>query len=98
VYCAFRMESTGLPDYINISERTYARVKDFFDCELRGQIATKERKQVDMFFVKQLLPSLKGDLENGVPKPFQRRYRTYFRTEAKNFPLVTEDTASASDS
>ena len=39
-----RMESTGAPDSINISDRTYSRIKDFFACEHRGKILTKEKK------------------------------------------------------
>lgn len=86
VNCASRMESCGAPDCINISERTYARVKDFFECEARGKIETKEGKQLDMYFVKGILPSLKSEPENGVPRLFQRRYRTYFRKDLKAFP------------
>jgi adenylate cyclase len=88
VNLASRMESCGAPDCINISERTYARVKDFFACEARGRITTKEGKQVDMYFVKDMLPSLHSELERDVPRAFQRRYRTYFRKELKNFPMM----------
>lgn len=92
VNCASRMESCGVPDCINISDRTYARVKDFFACEARGRVATKEGKQVEMYFVKDVLPTLYGELEDGVPRAFQRRYRTYFRKELKSFPALGEQT------
>jgi class 3 adenylate cyclase len=81
-----RMESSGSPDCINISDKTYSRVKDFFLCEHRGKISTKENKEYDMYFVKGILPGLAGDGENGVPRAFQRRYKAYFRKELKHFP------------
>ena len=84
---ASRMESSGSPDHINISERTYARVKDFFVCEYRGKVQTKEKKEFDMYFVKDIQPALQhGGLEKGIPSSFQRRYRTYFRKELTSFP------------
>jgi adenylate cyclase len=84
---ASRMESSGAPDQINVSERTYARIKDFFECEYRGKVQTKEKKEYDMYFVKDILPALRhGAPENGIPSSFQRRYRTYFRKELTSFP------------
>ena len=85
---ASRMESCGAPDYINISDRTYARVKDFFVCEPRGKVSTKEKRELDMYFVKEVQPSLLGETENGVPKPFQRRYRSYFKKDLESFPTT----------
>jgi class 3 adenylate cyclase len=81
-----RMESAGAPDCINISDRTWSRVKDFFECEHRGKVLTKEKKEYDMYFVKGILPKLGGSLENGIPDLFQRRYKTYFRKELRCFP------------
>jgi adenylate cyclase len=83
---ASRMESCGAQDCINISDRTYARVKDFFVCEPRGKVSTKEKRELDMYFVKEVQPSLLGETENGVPKPFQRRYRSYFKKDLESFP------------
>jgi class 3 adenylate cyclase len=86
VNSASRVESCGVPDCINISDRTYARVKDFFACEARGKITTKEGNQMDMYFVTGILPALVSEAENGVPRAFQRRYKTYFTKELKDFP------------
>jgi class 3 adenylate cyclase len=83
-----RMESSGAPGRINISERTHARVKDFFACDPRGKVATKERREHDMYFVKGILPALNNNPEDGVPAAFQRRYRTYFRKDLKSFPII----------
>lgn len=83
---ASRMESSGMPGCINISESTYLRVKDFFVCEPRGKVHTKEKKDYEMYFVKGILPAL-GDHQGAcVPPAFQRRYKTYFRRELESFP------------
>ena len=67
-----RMESSGVANRVNISERTYARVKDFFECEHRGKILTKDKREVDMYLVQGILPKL-ADQED-----FARRYQVYF--------------------
>src|SRR5579864_5058112 len=53
-----RMESSGEANRINLSERTYSRVKDFFECEHRGKVLTKEKRELDMFFANGILPVL----------------------------------------
>jgi class 3 adenylate cyclase len=44
-----RMESSGAPNRINISQHSYSRIKDFFDCEYRGKVLTKDKRAVDMY-------------------------------------------------
>jgi class 3 adenylate cyclase len=86
---AARLQATGEPGRINISHNTYLRVKDFFDCESRGQIETKEKRTFDMYFVRGLHPELVGA---GAPPPeFQNRYQIYFERPPTGFPqsLVT---------
>jgi class 3 adenylate cyclase len=68
-----RMESSGVPNEVNISERTYARVKDFFTCEFRGKILTKDKREVEMYLVHGILPKL------AAPEEFARRYQVYFQ-------------------
>lgn len=51
VNIASRMESNSIPGRINISENTYRLVKDFFDCEYRGEIEVKNRGVMKMYFV-----------------------------------------------
>jgi class 3 adenylate cyclase len=91
-----RMESSGAPNRINVSERTWTRVKDFFDCEHRGRISTKDKRDVDMYFVKGILPSLLDSSDVMPPPLFTRRYRTYFEHDPPAFPefLVTPETAA----
>ena len=80
---ASRMESSGAANSINISERTYARVKDFFVCEHRGKVMTKDKREVDMYFVRGVQPSL---VKDGTFAAFARRYRLYFSEEPPSFP------------
>jgi class 3 adenylate cyclase len=42
-----RMESSGEAGRINLSERTYSRVKDFFQCEHRGKRADQRHRYRD---------------------------------------------------
>ncbi len=75
-----RMESSGEPGRINLSERAWSRVKDFFECEHRGKIRTKDLRDVDMYFIKGVHPKLMQDAA------FARRYKTYFEHEPLSFP------------
>lgn len=51
VNIASRMESNSIPGKINISENTFAIIKDFFDCEYRGEVEAKNRGMMKMYFV-----------------------------------------------
>ncbi|HSU27234.1 MAG TPA: adenylate/guanylate cyclase domain-containing protein, partial [Chitinophagaceae bacterium] len=51
VNLAARMEQSGVPGKINISEHTYEIVKDFFHCVYRGKIDAKNKGEIDMYFV-----------------------------------------------
>jgi adenylate cyclase len=51
VNLASRMESSGREGEVNISGSTYELVKDKFTCSHRGKIQTKNKGEVDMYFV-----------------------------------------------
>jgi adenylate cyclase len=51
VNTASRLESSGLPNRIQISETTYQRVKDTFCCELRGQVEVKGKGMMETYFL-----------------------------------------------
>ena len=51
VNMAARMEQSGEPGRVNISEDTYALVKAQFACTHRGKIAAKNKGEVDMYYV-----------------------------------------------
>ena len=89
-----RMESSGVEGCINVSQQTYARIKDFFVCESRGQIMTKDKVGQEMFFVRGVLPSLLEGAETGTPPPaFTKRYGIYFQSKPPAFPDVEAVTA-----
>lgn len=54
VNTASRMESGGEAGRVNISESTYQRVRDFFECEYRGKMPVKYKGEMDMYFVTRL--------------------------------------------
>jgi class 3 adenylate cyclase len=86
VNLASRMESGGLCNRINISEKTYSRVKDFFQCEHRGPVEVKGGRKIDMYCVESLTPRLQEpNCAGGAPEAFRRRYRTYFQKELPAF-------------
>ncbi|MEQ1885953.1 MAG: adenylate/guanylate cyclase domain-containing protein [Bryobacteraceae bacterium] len=80
-----RMESSGAPNRVNLSERTYSRVKDFISCTPRGQVRIKDGRDVDMYFADGIQPKLLGG-EGPIPENFARRYKIYFEREVKAFP------------
>ena len=51
VNTASRMESSGEPGKVNISESTYQLVKDKFNCTYRGKVAAKGKGELEMYFV-----------------------------------------------
>ena len=98
-----RMESSGEANRINLSERTYSRVKDFFQCEHRGKVLTKEKRELDMYFANGILPTLLNGSDQTPPPAFVRRYNVYFQKDPPSFPaflvapeLVSTDLAGVS--
>jgi adenylate cyclase len=81
-----RMESSGEPNRINLSERTWSRVKDFFECEHRGKVLTKEKREYDMYFANGVLGTLVKDGHESPPPAFVRRYHVYFQKDPPAFP------------
>ncbi|MDO4461572.1 MAG: adenylate/guanylate cyclase domain-containing protein [Bacteroidia bacterium] len=56
VNTASRMESSSEPGEVNISDNTYRKICDYFDCEHRGRMPVKYKGEIDMYFVKRLKP------------------------------------------
>ena len=65
VNTASRMESSGEAGKINISGTTFEFIKEFFDCEYRGKMPVKYKGEIEMYFVKGIIPELCD--ENGGP-------------------------------
>ncbi len=51
VNTASRLESSGLPSRIQISQTTYQKVRDTFHCELRGPVALKGKGEMLTYFL-----------------------------------------------
>ena len=76
VNLASRMESSGEPGKVNISEDTYHYVKEWFVCESRGKITAKNKGEVEMYFVHGIKPEFSEKEEGIVPNAtFLREYK-----------------------
>lgn len=64
---ASRLESSGKAGMVNISDTTYALVKDFFDCSPRGEIPVKNKGKVAMYCVNRIKPQFSADATGIVP-------------------------------
>ncbi|MBU8893002.1 MAG: HD domain-containing protein [Bacteroidales bacterium] len=67
VNTASRMEASGEPGKVNITENTYMLIKDFFICQYRGKMPIKYKGEIDMYFVEGFMPHLASDLKGQVP-------------------------------
>lgn len=67
VNIASRMESNGEVGRVNVSGSTYKYIKDFFECEYRGEIEMKNRGKMAMYFVNRILPEFSEDIEGVIP-------------------------------
>jgi hypothetical protein len=91
---AARMESSGVPGRVNMSEHTRSLTHGLIDCEARGHIRTKEGREVPMFLADgPAREYLTGKVNNGIPVLFAARYREVFGEEPRGFP-ETETTAA----
>lgn len=52
VNTASRMESSGVPGKINISQASYELIKNYFECDYRGKVRAKNKGNLDMYLVK----------------------------------------------
>lgn len=69
VNSASRFESAGEVGEINVSETTYQRVKDYFECTDRGLIAAKNMGEVNMYFIERLKPFYSADVGGRMADP-----------------------------
>jgi adenylate cyclase len=90
---ASRMVSSGATNRINISAKTYLRIKDFFQCRPRGEVRIKGNRWVEMYFLDGILPSLLAGPTVTPPPAFCERYSRYFQKELKAFPQISTGAA-----
>ncbi len=82
VNLAARMEQHSDHNAINISEATYLRVKDFFDCESRGEIEARNIGKVPMYYVKRIKEEFSEDEDGLFPnRLFVRSYNMLTRKQ-----------------
>jgi PAS domain S-box-containing protein len=61
VNIASRMEQSGHVGMVNVSGVTYEYIKDFFNCDYRGKIETKNMGRIDMYFINRIKPEFSAD-------------------------------------
>jgi class 3 adenylate cyclase len=84
---AARMESSGVPGRVNISEQTWGLTRGLIDCEARGHIKIKGGREMPMYIAKgPAREFLDGAVKDGIPERFAARYREEFREEPRSFP------------
>lgn len=83
---ASRLESSSEPNQITMSEQTYTRVKDFFECQKLSKVLTKSNRKLVVYTVSGFIPSLTDDFKQIPPQAFLRRYRSYFQKDPPSFP------------
>jgi class 3 adenylate cyclase len=64
VNTASRMESSGTSGKINISHSSYELIKEYFECEYRGEIKAKNKGMIKMFYLNRIKKEFSKD-ENG---------------------------------
>lgn len=67
VNTASRMESSGEPGEINVSQATYELIKPYFECEYRGKKDAKNKGKIDMYFVKAIKSQYAADEAGRTP-------------------------------
>jgi class 3 adenylate cyclase len=79
VNIAARLLMESDPGKINISEKTYTEVKDFFDCGYRGKQEIKNIGMVNMYFLNRLKKRYSEDKAGRSPNSrFKRMYLDHF--------------------
>lgn len=73
---AARMESSGVPGRVNMSEKTFRSLRGLVACQARGEVKIKEGRELPMF------------LAEGPVADFDRRYREEFGEEPKAQPAA----------
>jgi class 3 adenylate cyclase len=90
VNLASRMESSGVPGRVNLSEHTYRLTRGLIECEGRGQVHTKDGRELPMFLARGPVAALVDSPLNarGVPSAFAARYEAEFGEPPASFPAA----------
>ncbi len=82
VNVASRMESSGAPDQVNLSDATHRLISPYFETSPRGQVQAKNKGLIDMHFAHRLRPEYAADEAGLVPAPSLYEAATAGRVEA----------------
>jgi len=88
VNIASRVESSGMPNRINVSGSTYELVKDLFTFEYRGKVSAKNKGSIDMYFLNGIRPEFSKSGEGIIPN---QEFWDYYR-EVVNRKILLEKT------
>ncbi len=87
VNTASRMESSGEPGAINISQEMHERIRFLFECEYRGKVYAKNKGEIEMYFLRGLKPKYSvsglGRVPNGDFKDIYARVKNGAKLVAK---------------
>ena len=76
VNIASRMESSSIPEKINVSADVYRRIKKYFECTYRGKVPAKNKGDIEMYFVERLKEEYSKDRAGFYPNNlFENEYR-----------------------
>jgi len=81
-----RMESSGLADHIQLSASTYARVKDFFNCDKRVGVRLKDGREVDTYVLSGMSHRFVSTDSVRAREVLASRYQAYFGAELRSCP------------
>ncbi|MCB1307677.1 MAG: GAF domain-containing protein [Leptospiraceae bacterium] len=76
VNTASRMESSGEPGKINISDETHTLVQDLFECQYRGKKAARGKGEIDMYFLARIKPEYAADEDGLAPNELFHEKKT----------------------
>ncbi len=67
VNVASRIVEAGKEGKVNISEKTYEQIKEYFICTKRGEVITKRNHPIKMYFVERLKPEFSAEKDGITP-------------------------------
>ncbi len=93
VNIASQMESSGIPNRVNMSSVTYELVKDKFTCNYRGKIESKHKRFIDMYLAEEKMKT--PQFENAEKFIFNRLKKELASTLIYHGPHHTPDVMNA---
>ena len=91
VNVASRVQESGFPGKVNISEATYLKIYPYFDCEERGEINTKNVGNIPMYFVDRIKPELSANAEGTEPNKIFWQYANNLKSIKQDYVRMTRD-------